>query len=293
MKGQIISPAKAIEEDALLLALNNIRSYSASVTLSENANQRYNYFSEKIVKRKADVQEGLNADFDFLWMSRGGYGVVQILGYLNFEPLRTDFKWIIGFSDITYFHSYISTVLNLPSIHGTMPLNFEENTEESLSSVFNVLKGLKNEYSIAPHPKNEAGSAQAIVVGGNLAVLSALTGSKYQLDTKDKILFIEDVGEVLYKIDRMMYTLSMSGQLDNIAGLIVGGMTYMKDTSPGFGSDIASIILNHVSRSIPVCFDFPAGHVDDNRAIVLNHEATLVVSENKVTFHQSNFNYYG
>ena len=219
-------------------------------------------------------------------MARGGYGAVHLIDHVNFSSLKTAFKWIIGFSDITYFHCYLNHVLDLESIHGTMPLNFRENTEDSIQSVVNILENKKNHYTVSSNPHNRNGSVEAKVVGGNLAILAAVTGSPLQSKTKGKILFIEDVGEHLYKIDRMLYTLKMSGQLESITGLIVGGFTNISDTDPGFGVTLEEIIVRHVPDDIPVCFHFPAGHIDDNRAIVLNRKAQLTVTDEGVTFIQ-------
>lgn len=285
-KISIVIPAKNIEDRYLSYAKSFIEKQGFECELMEYRKKSKNYFSSTIDLRVKAINEAINNNSDILWMARGGYGCSQTIDKIHWNQLASKFKWIIGFSDITFYHAYINNVLDLETIHGTMPLNFEENSAESLQSIFNIISGIPNQYEIDSHTKNQVGQADGKVVGGNLAILAAITGSKFQLKTKGKILFIEDVGEYLYKIDRMLYTLKWSGQLDNISGLIVGGFTNINDTDPEYGMSLEDIILSHISPEIPVCFDFPAGHLNDNRAIVFNREAVLNVDASKVTFTQ-------
>lgn len=286
MRGVLVSPSKSIDKEVVSLAVLTLSKNDLDLEQSKFSIDKFHYFSSTIENRTIDLNNALKSDCDFIWMNRGGYGAVQILERINFNLLISNFKWIIGFSDITYFHAYLNNVLNLPSIHGTMPLNFKENSSISIDSVINVLHQKMNHYKLKSNEMNQVGTVSAKVIGGNLAILAAVTGSEMQSQTDGKILFIEDVGEHLYAIDRMLYTLKLSGQLEEISGLIVGGFTNIKDTDPGFGMSLEEIILSHVSNEIPVCFDFPAGHVDDNRAIVFNHAAELTITKGEVEFIQ-------
>ncbi|MBL7918020.1 MAG: LD-carboxypeptidase, partial [Bacteroidia bacterium] len=202
---------------------------------------------------------------------------------VNFKPLKKLPKWIVGYSDITALHSCLHN-LGLQSLHATMPINFFKN-KEALQSLKDALFGNKLNYKVKPSVLNRSGKARGQVIGGNLSLLYALSGCKEDLDTKNKILFIEDLDEYLYHIDRMMMQLKRSGKLKNLKALIVGGMSDMKDNKIPFGKTSEQIILEAVSEyKYPVCFNFPAGHIDRNLAIVLGKEASLNITKTKVEF---------
>lgn len=284
----ITAPAKTIEKDCIDFAVDFFRKNNFEVVLSEHVTGKHNYFSGTDQERIADFQKGLNDhSIDFILCARGGYGAVRIIDQLDFSAFKKKPKPIIGFSDVTVFHSHIHANLNVPTVHATVPLNFKSNSQESLQSLLNVLNGKPNWYEIPAAKYNRNGKANAMVVGGNLSILHALNGSISDIKTNGKILFIEDLSEAIYSIDRMMYSLKRSGKLDNLAGLIIGGMTNIKDTEIPYGKTVEEVIAEIVSPySYPVCFNFPAGHIDDNRALILGHNASLSVNSSGVVFEQ-------
>ena len=276
----IVAPAKAIEKEFVLFARQKMEAMGYQVIIGQNTLGRHNYYSGTIPERLSDFQEALdNPNVKAVLCARGGYGCVQLVDLINWSSILREPKWIIGFSDITVFHQRLQK-LGLRSIHGTMPLNFKENSEESFSTLINSLE--QKEYSITatPHPSNKKGTVQGVVVGGNLSILYSLLGTDDHIDYNDKILFIEDLSEQLYVLDRMFFAFKKAGVLDKIKGLIVGGMTNMSDTTPPIGETTEQIILKHFQYSkTPVCFEFPAGHINDNRAIRFGSNATLTVTE--------------
>jgi muramoyltetrapeptide carboxypeptidase len=237
-----------------------------------------NYFSGTVEERLSDFQNGINhPEAKAILCARGGYGSMQILDLLDWTKFEKRPKIIIGFSDITTFHIATSQK-NIPSLHASMPLNFASNTTQSLTSLVNALKGNPENLSAPFHKNNLAGNASGQVIGGNLAMIHALLTRMKPSDFNDKILFLEDVGENLYQVDRMMYGLQYSGALNSISGLILGGFTSMSDTDQPFGKTVEEIILSHVDQlSIPVGFGFPCGHQDDNQAIVFGMDSKLSV----------------
>lgn len=279
----IVAPAKAIEQEFVLFARQKMEAMGYQVIIGQNTLGRDNYYSGTIPERLSDFQEALdNPIVKAVLCARGGYGCVQLVDIINWSSVLREPKWIIGFSDITVFHQRLQK-LGLKSIHGTMPLNFKENSKESFSTLIDSLE--QKEYSIKSlqHPKNKKGTAQGVLVGGNLSILYSLLGTDDQIDYTNKILFIEDLSEQLYVLDRMLFTFKKAGVLDKISGLIVGGMTNMSDTTPPIGETVEEIILKHFQYyKTPVCFGFPAGHIDDNHALRFGSNATLTVNDEVV-----------
>jgi len=287
-KIRIVSPAKVIEKECVDFAVDFLRKNNFEVEVSKNALGKNSYFSGTDDERLADFQEALDDEtVDFILCTRGGYGSVRIIDQLDFSKFIQHPKLIIGFSDITVFHSHIHTYFGLPTIHASVPLNFKSNTPKALYSLLNALNNKPMSYEIIPSKYNREGDVKAKLVGGNLSILHSLIGTNSDIDTTGKILFIEDIAEPIYSIDRMMFALKKSGKLDKLAGLIVGGMTNIKDSEIPFGKTVYEIISEIAGPyKFPVCFDFPAGHIDDNRAMVFGKEATLKVSKGKVIFEQ-------
>jgi muramoyltetrapeptide carboxypeptidase len=284
---RIIAPAKAIEAEFVEFAQEFLEKNGFRVLAGKHTLGRWNYLSGTDAERIADMQEALDdPECKAILCARGGYGSVRILEKLNWAGFLREPKWLIGFSDITFFHNHIQAC-DLPSIHATMPLNFKENTEESLNSLVDALSGNPRIYKYpAENAYFKKGTAEGKLVGGNLAVLHALMGTPKQPEFRDAILFIEDIGEYLYAIDRMLYTLELAGVFDKISGLILGGMTNISDTNPPLGFTLEEIIKEKSwYRSFPVCMNFPAGHIDDNRALVFGEMAKLEVEE-EVIFRQ-------
>lgn len=281
---RIVAPAKAIEAQYVEYAKTFLEAQGFQVIISQHTLGRFSYLSGTDAERMADLQEALDdPECMAILCARGGYGTIRIVDKLNWAGFVRQPKWLIGFSDITVFHNHIQ-FLGLPSIHATMPLNFQSNSQEALDSLLDILRGKSFRYTYPTHEGFfKSGEARGTLVGGNLAVLCALMGTPKQPEFRGAILFIEDIGEHLYAIDRMLYTLELAGVFDKIAGLIVGGMTNITDTNPPLGYSLHEIIKEKTwFRSFPVCTHFPAGHIDDNRALIFGEEAHLEVGESVV-----------
>jgi len=285
---KIVSPAKSMEKNHIDYAIQFLEKHNFEVSISENCLGQHHYFSGTDRERLTDFQNALDDNsIDVILCARGGYGCIRIIDELDFRNFIKQPKLIIGFSDVTVFHNHIHTNFNLPTVHASMPLNFNDNSIESLQSLVDVIDGKQLKYDFESHLLNQNGEANAVVAGGNLAIIYALIGTNSDLNLDNKILFIEDVGEHIYAIDRMMWALKKSGKLKKIVGLIVGGLTNINDTDTPFGKTVEQVILDSVSHlNIPVCFNFPAGHIDDNRAVVLGEMASLSVNERGVVYEQ-------
>lgn len=281
---EIVAPAKAIEPELIFKARELFESRGFTVKISPNCMGSYHYFSGTIDERRKDFQEAIdNPEVKAILCARGGYGCIQYLDELDWSALDQHPKWVIGFSDITVFHQYLSKK-GLPSMHATMPLNFGENTNEALESLFSSLSGHPSVIKYPGTADNKSGVSEAQIVGGNLSIIYSLIGTATQPDYSGKILFIEDLCEQLYHLDRIFYSLKLAGILDTITGLIIGGMTDMRDTESPFGKTYQEIILDHLEgRDIPVAFGFPAGHINDNRAIVFGTAVKLAVDASEVS----------
>ena len=282
-KGDLIyitSPAKSIDNQSVIFAKEFFEKNGFRVLISKHCLGEHHYFSGTDSERTLDFQEGIdNPEVKAIVCSRGGYGCVRIVDAIQWASMIREPKWIVGFSDVTVFHQRMQQ-FGLKSIHGTMPLNFSKNSEAALST---LLAALKNEsYSIfSPIDKfNKKGEIKGKLVGGNLSILYSLLGTDDQIDYSGCILFIEDLAEQLYHLDRMLYAFKKAGILERISGLIVGGMTDMNDTAIPFGVSYEEIILAHFEfRNIPIAFNFHAGHINDNQALVLGSEVEFKVGE--------------
>jgi len=274
----IVAPAKSIESEHVHFAKSFLEKNGFRVEISKHCLGQHHYFSGDIRERLEDFQSALdNPEVKAILCARGGYGCVQLLDRIQWASQLQDPKWIIGFSDVTYFHQRMQ-LQGIASIHGTMPLNFQQNSPEALSTLVDCLKGESRYIQWNSAENSRLGEAKGTLVGGNLSILYALLGTDDQLNFENTILYIEEVGEAIYAIDRMFYALSKAGVLAKIKGLVVGGMTNLSDTAVPFGKSYEEVILSHFDyRRIPIAFDLPAGHIDDNRALVLGKTATLEV----------------
>lgn len=262
-------------------AIALLQSWGLQVILGETVNASFHQFAGDDDLRARDMQRFLDDDsIKAIIAARGGYGTVRMIDKLNFSHFAKHPKWIVGFSDITVLHTHIWANYGVQTIHGQMPVNIKDGSEASLETLRKALFGEELSYEPKSHSKNRPGEASGELIGGNLSLLVAVSGSVSDVDYEGKILFIEDVGEYLYSIDRMMYMLKRAGKLANLAGLMVGGFTEMKDNDIPFGQTAQEIIMAVVNQySYPVCFDFPAGHIPDNRALVLGKAINLSISE--------------
>lgn len=248
--------------------------------------KQFNYFSGTDEQRLADFQKMLDDDdVKAILCARGGYGLTRIIDKIDFTKFKKNPKWIIGFSDITILHAHTYRNLYISTLHAPMANAFNkgEYKNEFVQSLRNALEGKKLKYQCAPHEFNKKGVAIGELVGGNLALLVHLTGTESDIKTKGRILFLEDVGEYLYNIDRMMRQLQRSGKLDKLAGLIIGGFTDCKDTETPFGQTAYEIIRDVVQEyDYPVCFGFPVSHEKENYALKTGVGYKLRVSKSKV-----------
>ena len=282
----IIATARKISPEELQAAIEKFKEWGLNVILGDNVFSEYNQYAGSDEQRTKDLQNMLdNSTVRAVICARGGYGTVRIIDHIDFSQFVKSPKWIIGYSDATVLHSHINKNYNIETIHATMPLNFPAcgRDNNALNTLKTVLFGENLEYTIETNIFNRQGNATGKLAGGNLSLLYALSGTVSDIDTSRKILFIEDLDEYLYHIDRMMMQLKRSGKLKNLAALIVGSMSDMKDNTITFGKTVYEIIAEAVAEyNYPVCFGFPAGHIDDNRALILGRKILLNVSKNMV-----------
>ena len=276
----IIATARKVSKEEIQPAVAFFESYGLSVVLGKNLFESSNQYAGTDAQRTEDLQWALNdKTIKAIIIARGGYGSVRTIEQIDFTEFKKHPKWMVGYSDVTVLHNAIHKI-GVATLHATMPLNFTKN-EEATKSMVDALFGKLIQVETEENYSNISGTAKGQLVGGNLSLIYSLSGTPFDIDTRDKILFIEDLDEYLYHIDRMMMQLKLSGKLKGLKGLIVGGMTDMKDNTIPFGKFPEDIILDAVKEyNYPVCFDFPAGHIDRNLAMYFGREVELTVSDN-------------
>ncbi len=273
----ITCPAGDITAKEIEPAVQLIQSWGFRVRIGDTVGKKDFIFGGTDAERAADFQQMLNdPELSAILCARGGYGAVHIIDQLDFSPLLQHPKWVIGFSDITVILCHLHTNFNLAAIHSKMCNSFPDDwaraepiQAECILSIRQALAGDKMSYNVTPHPQNRSGTAQAPLVGGNLKTIETLAGTRSDIDTAGKILFVEDTGEYLYSIDRMFWHLQRTGKLDRLAGLVVGGFKVRPD-DPGedFGHTVYDIVTTRIKPyAYPVCFDFPVGHQKNNYAL--------------------------
>lgn len=272
----ILSTARKVDRPFIEFTTKFLQHKGYNVKWMDNLFSEYHQFSGTDQQRAADLQAAINdPQIKAILCGRGGYGSVRLLPLVDFSPLLEQPKWICGYSDVTSIHAHLNQ-LGVASLHSTMPVNFEANSKEALDTLFNHLTGEPTNIECNPYPFNKNGAATGELVGGNLSIIYSLTGTSSSIQTEGKILLLEDLDEYLYHIDRMMMNLKLSGLLENLAGLVVGAMSDMNDNTIPFGSTAYEIIRDAVAEyNYPVCFDFPFGHIDDNRAWISGKTAQL------------------
>ncbi len=281
----VISTARKVDRDFIESASGVIRSWGYEVKWGQNLFAENDQFAGTDDQRLSDLNDAIrDPEVSAIFCARGGYGTARLVDRMDLSALTAQPKWIIGYSDITALHSHIFRQTRIMSIHGSMPVNFASNTPEARESLRAQLSGKTETLSAPSHTLNRPGKAEGIMIGGNLSVLYSLIGSASQPICTDKILFLEDLDEYLYHVDRMMLSLKRSGMLANLAGIIIGGMTDMNDNTVPYGKTAEEIIAEHVAQyDFPVCFGFPSGHIDDNRAWIHGKKVKLVVKDNQLS----------
>lgn len=279
----IVCPAWKVNND-LEDAIALLKSWDLDVVVGKTVHSSYRQYAGSDELRAQDFQSMLdNDEIKAVFAARGGYGCVRMIDLVNFSHFAAKPKWIIGFSDVTVIHSHIHRNFGIPTIHGQMPITIPDATKESLLSLKDTLFGEMPSYEYQSEHTNIAGEGEGVVIGGNLALLVNVLGSVSDVDYDGKILFIEDVGEFYYSIDRMLWTLKRAGKLKNLKGLLVGGFTNLKDNKVPFGITLEELILEIVGEyGYPVAFDFPAGHIDNNYTLIFGAQASLSVNEHHV-----------
>ncbi|MFD0750903.1 LD-carboxypeptidase [Mucilaginibacter calamicampi] len=280
----ITCPAKKLPAP-MTDAVSLLQSWGLEVVLGDTVTASYHQFAGDDDLRAADMQRFIDDDsIKAIIAARGGYGTIRMIDKVDFSALQQNPKWLVGFSDITLLHSHLLTNYNLQTIHGQMPMNIPDASARSLQTLHKALFGGELKYEFKQNTPGINGKAKGTLTGGNLSLLIAALGSASDVDYAGKILFIEDVGEYLYSVDRMMHTLKRAGKLKNLAGLIVGGFTGVKDNDIPFGQTVPQIVMDVVAGyNYPVCFDFPAGHIPDNCALVMGATLNLSVNQDQVT----------
>ena len=249
-----------------------------------------NYFSGSDDERLLDLQEMMDDDnVQAILCGRGGYGIGRIIDQINFKKFIRHPKWLIGYSDITVLHAHIYSNFKIATLHSPMAAAFNDggSGNEYVRSLKDALVGKKMRYQCGPHDFNQRGEAVGELVGGNLALIAHVVGTSSDLKTRGRILFLEDLGEYLYNVDRMLYQLKRNGKFKKLAGLIVGGFTDMKDTERPFGKNVYEIIHDIVKEAdYPVCFNFPVSHEKENYALKVGVGFKFKVSKSRVTLEE-------
>lgn len=278
----LVSPAGKVQAKSVLKAQSYLKDMGFKVLVGKYALDSWHQFAGTDDVRAADFNELLvHPQVKAIWCVRGGYGAIRLLGKINFEVLKASPKWLIGFSDITVFHSLLQTELKLISIHADMPTNIDKKGALSgFDALFDMLLNGGKEVVVPFHPLNKLGKAGGQLIGGNLTLLHSLVGTPLDFNPSGKILFIEEVGEHLYHLDRMLRAMKLAEKLAQLSGLIVGQISDVKDTPAEFGASAYEIIAQVLEEyDFPVLFNFPAGHAQPNMPIMLGADVQLQVEQ--------------
>jgi len=283
-KVAILASARKVSPEEMQPAIDTLHSWGFEVVKGMYLYEQDNQFAGTDQQRWADLQMMLDdPSVKAILFARGGYGMVRIMDKLDFHRFAKSPKWIIGFSDVTVLHNHINHHCKVETLHAPMAFNFPKTPAPVLNKIKDILTGNHVHYELSPHIYNRLGKADGELVGGNLSLIHTLAGTDSDLHCKGKILFLEDLDEYLYHIDRMMINLKRTGKLKSLKGLIVGGMSDMKDNAIPYGKSAEEIILDAVKElNFPVCFGMNAGHIAENNPLVFGKKVKLVVGE-KVT----------
>ncbi|CAL2090711.1 LD-carboxypeptidase [Tenacibaculum sp. 190524A05c] len=280
----IVAPAGILKNRKHVIdkAKELAESWGLKVVIGKHVFTQANHFAGTDEQRCQDFQEALdNPQIKAIWSARGGYGSVRILDQLDFSKFKENPKWIIGYSDITAFHNHVHN-LGVETLHAMMGTSMQDDPvdiAETIETFRKALFGEQLKYTIKSSKENRKGNAEGVLVGGNIAILASMLGSDSQLNTDGKILFIEEIGEYKYAIDRMLQSLKRAGYFNKVKGVIVGDMTKIRKNTTPWGSSIEQLILDIVPNDVPVLFGFPAGHEPDNRALIMGRTIKLSVTD--------------
>lgn len=274
--------AKKISIPEIQKAISEFEKWGLEVVIGDTIGAKWNQFGGNDELRKNDIQTMLDdPEIKAIISARGGYGSVRIIDEIDFSNFEKNPKWLIGFSDITTFHMHIHTNFKRPTVHGTMPVFFPKNTAKSISSLKCIVMHHELDYTEQSSQPNlcKNGEADAEIIGGNLSILYSNCGSKSNINTNGKILFLEDLCEYLYASDRMLQNLKRNNYFDNLSGIIIGSFTDMKDGPIPFGKTIEEMIFDYTKHlDIPIFTGFPAGHINNNKALVFGEKVKMKVS---------------
>ncbi len=281
----IVCPAKKLPS-SINHAINILKEWGLEVLIGESVYASHHQFAGTDQLRTTDLQHFLdNSEVKAIIAARGGYGMIRIIDQLDFTLFNENPKWIVGFSDVTVLLSHLVSYTGTQCIHAQMPYTFEEATKESLVSLQHILFGNKPQYEYSSSFANRPGKASGPLVGGNLTLLCAVQGSVSEMNFDQKILFLEDVGEHEYAIDRMLRTLKRAGKLKNLSALILGAFNEISPEKIPFGQTVEQVIEEIVQEyDFPVCYDFPTGHIENNLAMVLGSSVEINIEKHQVNF---------
>lgn len=277
----IVSPAGYINPDFVKSAEAYLKSIGYNVEIYEHCLGRFNQMASTDDERLADLQQALdNPEINAILCSRGGYGVNHIIDKIDMTKFAKKPKWILGFSDITNL-LLLANKHGVRSLHCQMAKAIHNNSEaECIKNIFRILEGEKISYTFEPNELNRKGTVKGELIGGNMSIIYSLQGTDFAIDCDDKILFIEDLNEYLYHLDRMMLNLKISGKLAKLRGLVVGSFSDMKDNASPFGKTAYEIVKAHTAEySYPIGFGIPVGHIDDNQPLVEGGQYRLKISD--------------
>lgn len=278
----IVCTARKFSPEEAQPAVNLLESWGLNVKLGSTIGLDEHQLGGKDDERAADFQTQLDdPNVKAIWCARGGYGTVRMIDKIDFCNFVKNPKWVMGFSDVTTLHSHIHN-LGVATMHSIMAFSVPITEQSSIDSFKKAIFGESLNYTIPENTSNKPGTATGQLIGGNLSILYSLLGSPSAVNCSGKILFIEDLDEYLYHIDRILMNLKRNGCFKELKGLIVGGMTDMHDNTIPYGMDATQIIRDITAEyQFPICFDFPAGHQKNNQTILLGKEVTLSVNDNK------------
>lgn len=291
----MICPSGYMPLEKAQKCIDTLQQWGFKIQVGKTPGHQFNYFSGTDEERLNDLQQMLDdSTIKAIFCARGGYGLSRVIDAINFDKFTQHPKWIIGYSDITLLHAHIYSNYNIACLHAPMAAAFNEidESEEYIQSIFKSLTGKHQSYTIVSTAFNKKGICRGELVGGNLSLLAHIIGTKSDINTKNKILFIEDIGEYKYNIDRMLMQLKRAGKLNELAGLIVGSFNEIKDTTIPFGQAIEEMIFDKIKEySYPVCFDFPVGHVKENYALKIGANYKLTVESEQVILEEDSMEF--